>query len=193
MLDTVPSEVLTQIAYHLSLPTLQPPLSLLLTSKSIHAALSSENNPNLYARIFRSSFDTAAAERRVGGEIHAGNLARELQLRVKALGRLRRVLERKDVSSIRERDLWVVFVLLVEHGESPSKSHLLMLDWYNLSYLLRSDSPTGFHLPTFLKLYHDENLLPAAVEPGYPADTPGRALTMWIAWLLRESPNHCIL
>ena len=46
-------------------------------------------------------------------------------------------------------------------------------------------------IPSFIRLYHDQILLPAALEPGLPAETPERALFMWIAWLIAgygESP-----
>jgi hypothetical protein len=41
-----------------------------------------------------------------------------------------------------------------------------------------------FNLLKFLKAYYTENLLVGAVEPGYPDETVGRSLVMWIAWIL---------
>jgi hypothetical protein len=56
------------------------------------------------------------------------------------------------------------------------------LDGKNIRHLV---SPSGLlYLPTFLQLYHKQHLLAAALEPGYPAETEGRSLIMWIAWLL---------
>ena len=45
-----------------------------------------------------------------------------------------------------------------------------------------------FNLRRFLRFYHQQNLLPEVIKPGYPSDYPeetiGRTLVMWIAWLL---------
>lgn len=56
-----------------------------------------------------------------------------------------------------------------------------MLDGKNITHFLGNGI---VHLSTFLKLYHEQHLLAAALEPGYPAETVERSLVMWIAWLL---------
>ncbi|ORY25359.1 hypothetical protein BCR39DRAFT_290672 [Naematelia encephala] len=170
MLHTVPPEVLSHIALHLTLPQHlpTPPVPLLLTSKAIHSTLAPSTNPRLYARLFRAAFDIEAAERRAKGEIHASDIVCELEKRTRCLGRLSRMVQKRDVSGVTDSDLWVIYTMLIEN------------DGKNLQHLLSKD----FHLPAFIQLYHEQNLLMAAVEPGYPSETVGRALVMWIAWLL---------
>lgn len=51
-----------------------------------------------------------------------------------------------------------------------------------MEHLLSTDA--RLNLTAFLRLYHEQHLLAAALEPGYPAETVARALTMWIAWLV---------
>jgi hypothetical protein len=116
MLDTIPPEVLGLVAYHLSIESLQPPTKLLLASKHFNECLSPKSNPNLYARIFRESFDTSAASRRSTTELTARGLTDELEKRVRALGRLRELLESGRVGEVKDEDLWVIYILLVEHG-----------------------------------------------------------------------------
>lgn len=70
MLDQIPTEVLSQIAYHLSLPTLSPSVPLLQTCSALRDALTPSANPRLYARLYRAAFDVKAAKRR--GEAGAG-------------------------------------------------------------------------------------------------------------------------
>jgi hypothetical protein len=41
-----------------------------------------------------------------------------------------------------------------------------------------------FDIIEFLKAYHTQNLLVGAIEAGYPAESVGRSLVMWIAWIL---------
>jgi hypothetical protein len=41
-----------------------------------------------------------------------------------------------------------------------------------------------FNLLDFLKNYHRQNLLVGAVEAGWPTESVGRSLIMWIAWIL---------
>lgn len=41
-----------------------------------------------------------------------------------------------------------------------------------------------FNLLDFLKSYYRQNLLVGAVEAGWPTESVGRSLIMWIAWIL---------
>ena len=120
MLDSIPPDVLGHIALHLTLPTCEPPVNLLRTSKAIHNTLSPSANPRLYARVYRARFDTAAAERRLGG-LNASALTDEFYRRVRALNRLSRQVTMKDVTGVQDDDLWVIYVMLLENGRS---SHL---------------------------------------------------------------------
>jgi hypothetical protein len=115
MLDTIPAEVLAHIALHLTLPTCEPPANLLQTNKTILNILSPQSNPRLYARVYRARFDTAAAERRLG-DLNAVDLTAELGKRVRALARLSRQIRMRDVKSVRDDDLWVIYVMLIENG-----------------------------------------------------------------------------
>ena len=118
MLETIPPEVLGLVAYHLSIESLQPPTSILQASKRLDDTLSPRSNPNLYARIFKDSFDTSAATRRCTSELTARKLTDELELRTRALARLRRRVKDGNVGGVDDRDLWVIYILLIEHGMS---------------------------------------------------------------------------
>lgn len=141
MLSSLPSEVLALVVFHLCQPEplkatgedkpvispgvwAVPPVELLSTCRSVNSAVSPSANPELYARIFRVNFDTAAVHRRLGDhnptrKIRAREMMAELKRRVRALKRLAGIMERKAVKHVREEDLWVIYVMLVENGESP--------------------------------------------------------------------------
>lgn len=138
---SLPPEILSNVAFHCCLETLRPPIGLLLTCKHLHATLAPADNPDLYARIFRSAFDSAAAERRSailegplvirrrdeaandGSEdgskrIKAAALAAELKRRSIALRRVARMVRQGDVSDLTAEDLWVIYLMLIENGKS---------------------------------------------------------------------------
>ena len=49
-----------------------------------------------------------------------------------------------------------------------------------------------FNLLDFLRSFYRQNLLVGAVEAGWPTESVGRSLVMWIAWILYnngESPS----
>ncbi|WVQ83872.1 hypothetical protein IAT38_006016 [Cryptococcus sp. DSM 104549] len=195
MLATIPPEIISYIALHLCLASPLPalPIPLLQSCRTINDAISPQTNPRLYARVFRSFFDTAAPERRFGQEVvrqgrgkwdegrgeaklRAQELMEELRKRVGVLSRLRGMVERQDVADVTDDDFWVLYFMLVEN------------DGKNTDLLLGPNAVV--HLPTFLDLYHQQHLLAAAVEPGYPAETVGRSLAMWIAWLVGGSGSE---
>ncbi|OCF37769.1 hypothetical protein I317_07327 [Kwoniella heveanensis CBS 569] len=103
-------------------------------------------------------------------QIRAQDFTNELRRRIEVLSRLKDMIARRDVSELRDDDLWTVYFMLIEN------------DGKNAEYLIGPKAVA--HLPTFLDLYHEQHLLTAAVEPGYPAETVGRSLAMWIAWLV---------
>ena len=41
-----------------------------------------------------------------------------------------------------------------------------------------------FNLLDFLRSFYRQNLLVGAVEAGWPTESVGRSLVMWIAWIL---------
>jgi len=118
MLDSIPPEILSIVGYHLSIDSLQPPTSVLSSSKYLNECLSPRSNPNLYARIYRDSFDTSAAVRRCVDDLTARRLTAELEHRTRALGRLKRRLRDGKVGEVEESELWVIYILLIEHGMS---------------------------------------------------------------------------
>lgn len=121
-LATIPPELLSNIALHLSLtPSPRHPPSnlvpLLLISKHFNNHLSLAQNPRLYSRIFKAKYDTAAISRRFG---HDGSrsrfLAMELQRRTAALERLGKATRSGDVTGVDELDLWVPYLMIIENG-----------------------------------------------------------------------------
>lgn len=123
-LQTIPPELLTKIALHLSLSPspLHPPsslLPLLLASKHFNNNLSLAQNPLLYSHIFQSKYDTAAIARRFSHDgTRARFLASELVRRTQGLERLGRATRSGDVKDIDERDLWFPYLMIIENGKS---------------------------------------------------------------------------
>nr|XP_018265834.1 uncharacterized protein I303_02208 [Kwoniella dejecticola CBS 10117]OBR87992.1 hypothetical protein I303_02208 [Kwoniella dejecticola CBS 10117] len=213
MLDQIPSEIISQISYHLSLTTSSsfsastsssntlediPPINLLLSCRTINEAINPTTNPRLYGKLFKALFDIDAPERRLrihpnanaiarklkkrprkrrktneDDKLKAQELTKELKKRINCLLRLRDMIEQKDVSEIEDDDLWTIYFMLIEN------------DGKNLEHLIGPKAT--IHLPALLELYHEQHFLAAAVEPGYPAETVGRSLAMWIAWLVGGS------
>ncbi|GAA5978046.1 hypothetical protein JCM10908_004209 [Rhodotorula pacifica] len=64
------------------------------------------------------------------------------------------------------QNLWTCFLMLLEN------------DGKNLPHL------TDYaRLHTYMRLFYDHSLLPEALKPGWPRQTAGRALGLWIGWL----------
>jgi hypothetical protein len=150
-LESMPTEILTTIAVHLSLspstptstsPYLPHPLiPLLLTSKHLHHQLSFSENPRLYSEIFQAKFDTSAivrrerersivhdpghAEGKVLGGLNAKGMAGELKRRCVALKRLRRAVRDKEVKLVQEEDVWTIYLMLLENGTRRVPLHVI--------------------------------------------------------------------
>lgn len=121
MLDSVPPEILTNIAHHLCAETHCPPTALLLTCKHFNQHLSPSENPNFYAELFRDTFDTSAATRRLRLstsssqlQLDSVSLTKELEHRLRALDRLSHL----AIAQLEDEDFWVLYILLTEHGLS---------------------------------------------------------------------------
>jgi hypothetical protein len=127
-LATIPPELLSNIALHLSLaPSPRHPpsnlLPLLLLSKHFNNHLSLSQNPRLYSRIFKAKYDTAAIFRRFGYDgTRSRFLAVELQRRTAALERLGKATRSGDVTAIDEQDLWVPYLMIIENGTYADSS-----------------------------------------------------------------------
>ena len=121
-LEDIPTEILSRIALHLSLAagSQSPPYTLtplLLTSNTIHGRLCLSNNSGLYAKIFASKFDTRAILRR-NRQVNTLGIARELQRRREALKDLRLAVVARDIERLTEQDLWTIYMMIIENGES---------------------------------------------------------------------------
>ncbi|ODN96474.1 hypothetical protein L198_04188 [Cryptococcus wingfieldii CBS 7118] len=198
MLAHIPPEILSHIAFHLALASpdtllATPNVPLLQTCRAVADTLAPSRNYRLYARIYRACFDTDAAERRMGSgydagpagarykkltvdggkKIQAQGMVAELQKRLGSLARLRRMVQQGDVRDVVDSDLWVLYFMLIEN------------DGKNIDLLF---GPTALvDLERFLELYHEQHLLEAAVAPGYPEETVGRSLAMWMIWFVAGS------
>ncbi|GAA5890371.1 hypothetical protein JCM6882_008811 [Rhodosporidiobolus microsporus] len=64
------------------------------------------------------------------------------------------------------QNLWTCYLMLIEN------------DGKNLPHLLDYAS-----LRTYMRLFYDHSLLAEALKPGWPRQTAGRALGLWIGWL----------
>jgi len=150
-LEALPREALALVAYHLVVddqgigrhPSCL--LSLLLTARTIHQAISFENNPQLYNSLFRATFDHAALTRRYQWMKHhladvAGrgtkmfdlfsdprSWAIDYQTRWEQSTRMRIVakLGSMEIPGLCDQkqmytDLWNVWFLLTENGKSTS-------------------------------------------------------------------------
>lgn len=115
-LETIPLDVLSHIVFFTVEPTpltrLDPLRQLLLCSRTLYGLLSIRSRPELYARIFRVSFDLQGYRRRIGQHaMTSSRLAAELQSRRHVLRRIRlhQVIEEYLLA-----DLWVIYLMLLE-------------------------------------------------------------------------------
>lgn len=136
-LTTIPPEILDEISYWSMLPSANGPPSnlipLLLVCKQIHETI--DTSVCLYARVFRTQFDSAALWRRFPVDwLSTHNLASELKRRWKALKRIRRIAAQWRAQAEEEpwptpsapevwsasspnqitQDLWTIYLMLLE-------------------------------------------------------------------------------
>ncbi|KAN0066027.1 hypothetical protein ACQY0O_000119 [Thecaphora frezii] len=152
--------------------------SLLLVCRRFHHLLNLRANPHLYARVFRSKFDTAAIERRFGQEaVSSVNLAQELRRRCLVLRRMRRSVERQELcpGGMTEEtyaevvdNLWTAYMMLLENDGL----NLQQLKWGQIE--------------SYLAIHHAQVMLTDAVRPGYPLDSVDRALALHLTYLLTD-------
>lgn len=136
MLLSLPHELLTNVAFHLTSGSSSPPgppsslVSLLLTHSTINGTLAFDRNPSLYADILHETFDTGAVVRRYGKEVlgEASLAATELKSRWALLRRIRQTAQLDgDIQATTQQlkeiadDLMQVFMLLTENGTSPEE------------------------------------------------------------------------
>jgi hypothetical protein len=147
-LAALPREILTQIAFHLVVDDdglgqhPSPLIPFLLSCRAVHEAISFGNNPQLYNRLFRATFDHKALERRYGWmKEHLSDVAGrgkesfdlfadprswaiDYKVRWEQSWRMRQVvkhakIEVPGVCDLEQltADLWNVWFLLTENGE----------------------------------------------------------------------------
>ncbi|EKM52375.1 uncharacterized protein PHACADRAFT_260696 [Phanerochaete carnosa HHB-10118-sp] len=121
-LGRVPQEVLEHIAFFAATDGfLGPPaglVPLLSLNRAMHDALSFQNNPHLYARVFAGKYDEDAAVRRLGAaQLPATALAEELQRRSLVLKRIRARYDSKVPSSDKHlgRVMWTAYLMVLEN------------------------------------------------------------------------------
>ncbi|KAI6037969.1 hypothetical protein EDC04DRAFT_2570531 [Pisolithus marmoratus] len=124
-LERIPLDVLAQIAFFsadpVSPPSFDSLLQLLLTSRTLYRLLSIRTCPQLYADLFRVTFDLSAYFHKSGRCAKTSSyLARELQRRA---GLLRRIRLRQMTNEHLLSDLWGIHLMLLE-SDSLNETHL---------------------------------------------------------------------
>lgn len=186
-LDWLPQEVLESVAFFsVTVTDVGPPsnlLSLLLSCRSIHRALSPDANPHLCARIFEHKFDISAAIRRLGPQIATPFiLAKELRKRFVYLKRIRAWtasrIRTSDHSQIGEL-LWLAYLMMLENDGKNVKQlreYAGMEQWL-MEYWFDDD---GASLPSKV-----------LSEDGWPLDNEHNSLAMWLFWFLVRPGMLC--
>lgn len=128
--STLPLDILTRIALASILLFREVPtpvdlttlLALLSTCRSIHNVLSLDDNPDLYATVFRMMFDITAIKRRLGSvAVVSSSLAKEFPARIKLLLRIKAASESQYWHNAQHQDDWNL------HGNSYVRRMLLMM------------------------------------------------------------------
>jgi hypothetical protein len=140
-LGMVPQEVLEHIAFFAATDgSLGPPagiVPLLSLNRTTHNALSFQNNPHLYARVFSEKFDDEAAMRRLGVQpLHATALAEELRRRSLVLKRIRARLDSKATFNNAQINqiLWMAYLMVLE---SDDKNERQLLEFAHMNEWLQ--------------------------------------------------------
>jgi len=185
--DWLPQEVLENIAFFTAtVKDVGPPsdlLSLILSCRNIHRALSPEANPHLSARIFKHKFDISAAIRRLGPQIATPvTLAKELCKRFVYMKRIRRRTDTRirtaDNSQMLGELLWFAYLMMLENDEKNVKQlrEFAGMEQWLMEYWFDDDSAS----------------LASKVlsEDGWPLENEHNSLAMWLFWFfLRPGMN----
>ncbi|PWN47476.1 hypothetical protein IE53DRAFT_390385 [Violaceomyces palustris] len=152
--------------------------SLLLTCRRFHALLNISANPRLYAKVFRYQFDTEAIARRFGPKaMSSRGLSQEFRKRCICLKRMRRAVklanlrpddQAPDADTAITENLWLAYMMLVEN------------DGLNMQHIKWGQ------VEGYLLLFHSQVMLESSIQPGYPPDTPDRALALHLTYLLTD-------
>ncbi|CAO1631285.1 unnamed protein product [Sympodiomycopsis kandeliae] len=189
-LQFLPPEVLDRIAFYSnSFYSPHPPSqgheflavnlpSLLLTCRRFHKYLNPKHNPNLYARLFATRFDRDPIARRYGPQaVEPRALVREFKRRCRIMKRMRYAVQigrlrpegntEQAYENMRE-NLWLGYLMLTENDGL----NRIALQWASLR--------------PYYHLYHGQEMLTAALQPGYPPDSEERALALHINYLTTD-------
>jgi hypothetical protein len=170
-LATLPAILLERIALEAALgDPLRPPsdlVPLLQSCRRIYNLLAFQNTKDLYARIFKAKFDTAAPHRRFGpSALYSHNLADQLQRYCVALKHIRA----GDIysQSILE-DFWIAFIMM---SENDGKNELQL---------------QAASLADFVERFVLERLWEDRMRYNqWPAETTINALSLWLMWLTTD-------
>ncbi|KAI0056831.1 hypothetical protein BV25DRAFT_1813403 [Artomyces pyxidatus] len=192
--DTIPNEVLEQIAFYAATcsPTGPPSdlLSLLLVNRRFAAALSVASTSYLYSRIFCAKFDADAYKRRLGPQATtAPKLAAELARRCCLLRRIRArtdcyvgkvPLSDEDAGRMHEM-LWVAYLMMLENDGLNERQ---LREYAHLDVWLKDYwfDPDGASCATL-----------AIKDNGWPPNNELSAVTMWLFWFLLRPEEYFLL
>ena len=172
----LPHDVILHVAFELATidlvgpPRHLPPL--FLTCKYVSDILTT-NRKALFARIFRSVFDTRAALRRLGpAALTNSALAFQLKKQTLALKRLRH--DDPDSDNLLS-DLWTAYIMFLEN------------DGRNYSHLIQYA-----HLDDLIDRYMETRLWAHRERLGWPLEITPNALVVWLFWHTM-TPGTCTL
>jgi len=191
-LDTIPQEVLEQIAFCAATDSLLGPPSaivpLLCTNRKINSYLSFTTNHHLYARIFMEKFDCSTVLRRLDSESWTASvLSKELQRRFTYLKRLRARSDsilKSSLTSEHKKELrdslWTAYIMMLENdgkNETQLRDYAMISDWLK-EYLF--DDCGGSSAKALISMGR------------WPRETEQTSLAMWLLWFLLR-PGECLL
>lgn len=173
--ESLPEHILEEIVLSgVNATSYGPPTSLaslLRVCKRISSVLARENNPVLYARIFRSRFDTAAPYRRFGQfTLGPSQRADECIRRFKCMQRLRSntYTESDEDNALLRQDLWTAYLMFLEND---GKNMAQLIDYGNINILASNFVRMSGRL--------HKGVSEAA---GWTVDNEINALVLWVFW-----------
>lgn len=188
-LDNIPPEILTHIAFHLAIGSIDDArpahlLSLLLVDRHINDVLCFKNNTALYSRLFEVNFDIQAVGRREGKEaVTARALAAEFKKRVTMLKHMRNCIRLQDLKLMQLEDIWTVYMMLIEN-DGKNIGHLIDRTQRRTSITEDAREPKTTGMLTQWMILHRAAALDSALEAGMPSGSTETSLLIWMAWLL---------
>ncbi|KAI0031790.1 hypothetical protein K488DRAFT_51318 [Vararia minispora EC-137] len=195
ILNTVPSEVMEQIAFYAVQQTqIGPPsdlLSLLLVNRRLESTLSIRATPHLYSRIFALKFDHMSHIRRLGSDrTKVRHLAEELRRRFTVLRRIRdglgcllgdgQVPSEEDIAVLHEI-LWTAYVMMLESddiNERQLREYAHMHPWLYSFWFHPSGASWAIR---------------AAHEDNWAASHDLASFALWIFWLSLRPDDYLAL